>query len=438
MHLLRGHTGGVSHYGELVAAKALTSENVHDPKVEVHKWLYIEGLSRDHTEVRFVLEQKAVECEGRPLTTRLSGRVDVALSQSTSCLWRELANFREIKMHDLAIRNARICDGTGQPMFDGEIAVVDGRIAEIGDRVGPARAEVDAGGQVIAPGIIDNHTHYDAQITWDPYASPTLGLGVTTLLMGNCGFTIAPCRPADREATLKNLTQVEGMSLDALLEGTSQEYESFADYMGLLQSQGVVPNVAVYCGHSSVRTWVMGDDAVKREASDREIESMKSVVTQALKDGAVGFATSSFEGHNGWGGVPMPSRFAAHEEYNRLAGSLADVGTGCFMLTKGRPTPIDYLETLAADTGAMVAVAAVVYDHANPDQAFNDMRAIGDAVDRGRRMVAQTPCTAISMDFTLRGAYLFEALNSWRPAISLYEDTEGLRKFLAERVSVTT
>ena len=251
--------------------------------------------------------------------------------------------------------------------------------------------EVDAGGQVIAPGIIDNHTHYDAQITRDPYASPTLGLGVTTLLMGNCGFTIAPCRPADREATLKNLTQVEGMSLDALLEGTSQEYESFADYMGLLQSQGVVPNVAVYCGHSSVRTWVMGDDAVKREASDREIESMKSVVTQALKDGAVGFATSSFEGHNGWGGVPMPSRFAAHEEYNRLAGSLADVGTGCFMLTKGRPTPIDYLETLAADTGAMVAVAAVVYDHANPDQAFNDMRAIGDAVDRGRRMVAQTP-----------------------------------------------
>lgn len=336
-------------------------------------------------------------------------------------------------MHDLAIRNARICDGTGQPMFDGEIAVVDGRIAEIGDRVGPARAEVNAGGQVIAPGIIDNHTHYDAQITWDPYASPTLGLGVTTLLMGNCGFTIAPCRPADREATLKNLTQVEGMSLDALLEGTSQEYESFADYMGLLQSQGVVPNVAVYCGHSSVRTWVMGDDAVKREASDREIESMKSVVTQALKDGAVGFATSSFEGHNGWGGVPMPSRFAAHEEYNRLAGSLADVGTGCFMLTKGRPTPIDYLETLAADTGAMVAVAAVVYDHANPDQAFNDMRAIGDAVDRGRRMVAQTPCTAISMDFTLRGAYLFEALNSWRPAISLYEDTEGLRKFLAEK-----
>ena len=103
--------------------------------------------------------------------------------------------FWEIEMHDLAIRNARICDGTGQPMFDGEIAVVDGRIAEIGDRVGPARAEVDAGGQVIAPGIIDNHTHYDAQITWDPYASPTLGLGVTTLLMGNCGFTIAPCRP---------------------------------------------------------------------------------------------------------------------------------------------------------------------------------------------------------------------------------------------------
>jgi N-acyl-D-aspartate/D-glutamate deacylase len=159
-------------------------------------------------------------------------------------------------MHDLAIRNALICDGTGAKIYLGEIAVADGVISEIDTKVGPAREDIDAGGQVVAPGIIDNHTHYDAQITWDPFASPSLGLGVTTLLMGNCGFTIAPCRSGDRELILKNLTQVEGMSLDALLEGTRSEYETFSDYMGMLETLGVVPNVAVYCGHSSIRNWV--------------------------------------------------------------------------------------------------------------------------------------------------------------------------------------
>lgn len=336
-------------------------------------------------------------------------------------------------MHDFAIRNASICDGTGAPSYNGEIAVTDGRISELGEKVGPARENLDAQGQTVSPGIIDNHTHYDAQITWDPYASPTLGLGVTTLLMGNCGFTIAPCRPGDREQTLKNLTQVEGMSLDALLAGTSSEYETFADYLGMIESAGVVPNVAVYCGHSSVRMWVMGDAAVERTATESEIKQMKAIIKDSLRDGAIGFATSTFEGHNGWGGTPMPSRFADNPEMEALVGTLGEEGTGCFMLTKGNPSPVSYLETLAKNTGQPVAVAAVTYDHSNPDRAFNDMRAIGEAVDRGNRMMGQVACTAISMDFTLRGAYLFEAISAWRPAIALYDDVDGLREFYRDR-----
>lgn len=335
-------------------------------------------------------------------------------------------------MHDLAIRNARLCDGSGAPIVDGELAVTDGRIVEMGPSVGPARDNVDAGGHVVAPGIIDNHTHYDAQITWDPFASPTLGLGVTTLIMGNCGFTIAPCRPGDREATLKNLTQVEGMSLDALLTGTRTDYETFADYMGLLESAGVVPNVAVYCGHSSVRTWVMGDDATRRTATDAEVSSMKGIIREALDDGAIGFATSTFEGHNGWGGTPMPSRFADHAELEALVGTLGEVGAGRFMLTKGKPTPVEYLETVAAKSGRPVAVAAIQYDHANPERAFGDMRAIEAAVDRGHQMVGQVACTPITMDFTLRSAYLFEALQSWRPAIGVYDDAEAFARFAAD------
>jgi N-acyl-D-amino-acid deacylase len=336
-------------------------------------------------------------------------------------------------MYDLAIRNALICDGTGTRAYDGEIGVTDGRIAEVGVTVGPARDNVDAHGQVVAPGIIDNHTHYDAQITWDPYASPTLGLGVTTLLMGNCGFTIAPCRPADRDATLKNLTQVEGMSLDALLEGTSRDYETFGDYMSLIESSGVVPNVAVYCGHSSVRMWVMGDEAVKRAATESEIVQMKDVIRDALREGALGFATSTFEGHNGWGGTPMPSRFAEHAELDALIGTLGEEGAGAFMLTKGNSTPVDYLAKVALDTGRPMAVAAVLYDHFKPDRAFSDVRAIDDAVERGARMVGQVACTPISMDFTLRGAYLFEAIKAWRPAIALYDDVDGLGHFLSDK-----
>ncbi len=335
-------------------------------------------------------------------------------------------------MHDLVIRGARICDGSGGDSVEGALAVDGGRIAAVGASVGPGREELDAAGLVLSPGIIDNHTHYDAQITWDPYASPTLSLGVTTLIMGNCGFTIAPCRPTDREQTLKNLTQVEGMSLDALLEGTRSDYESFDEYLAMIQSLGVVPNVAVYCGHSSVRTWVMGPAAVERAATPEEIAQMKAIVAEALARGAIGFATSTFEGHNGWGGTPMPSRFADEAEMRALVGTLGEAGRGCFMLTKGQATTIPFLESLAADTGRPVAVAAIQYDHANPDRAFGDMHAIGEAVGRGRRMVGQVACTPISMDFTLRSAYLFEAIEAWRPAIALYDDAEALGAFYAD------
>lgn len=335
-------------------------------------------------------------------------------------------------MHDLAIRNVQICDGSGDRAYRGELAVTNGRISAItknGESVGEARETVDAKDQFLTPGFIDNHTHYDAQITWDAFASPSTTLGVTTLIMGNCGFTIAPCRKEDREQTFKNLTQVEGMSLDALTEGTSRDYETFDEYMGLLESLGTVPNVAVYCGHSSVRTWVMGDAAVERPANDDEIKQMKSLIASSLDSGAIGFSTSTYQGHNGWGGVPMPSRFADENEIRQLVGTLGEKERGIFMLTKGNSTPVPMLETLAADTDRPVAVAAVLYDHANPEFAKADMDGIDAAVDRGRKIFAQVACTPISMDFTLRGAYLFEGCAAWKPAIGLYDSPAELGEF---------
>src|SRR5690242_15625632 len=137
-------------------------------------------------------------------------------------------------MHDLVIADATIVDGTGAAAYRGSLAVTGGRIAAIGERLGPARERIEAEGLVLAPGIIDGHTHYDAQITWDGYADPSPSLGVTTVVIGNCGFTIAPCRTQDRDLTMRNLTHVEGMSLAALRAGINWEFESFPDYLAML------------------------------------------------------------------------------------------------------------------------------------------------------------------------------------------------------------
>ena len=335
-------------------------------------------------------------------------------------------------MHDLVIRQAEIVDGTGRPPFRASVAVAGGRIAAIGATVGSGRETVEADGLTLSPGIIDSHTHYDAQLTWDPYATPSTELGVTTVIIGNCGFTIAPCRPADRERTLRNLTQVEGMSLDALMSGTRWEFETFPQYLDMLARDGVVPNVAAYCGHSSLRTWAMGADANRRAATADEIGRMKALLREAVDAGAVGFASSTFEGHNGWGGTPMPSRLAEDAETRALVTTLGEAGRGIYMLTKGGATSIPYLESLAADSGRPVMVAALQYDHANPKRVFDDLGGIRDAVGRGRRMYGQVACTPVTMDFTLDGAYLFEALKAWNPAIQLYAKPGELKRLFAD------
>src|SRR5882762_3131783 len=150
-------------------------------------------------------------------------------------------------MDDLLVRGATLYDGSGADPFRADLAVLDGRIRAIGASLRvAARQTIDAGGLALMPGIIDSHTHFDAQLTWDPYVRPSPALGVTTAVIGNCGFTIAPCRPQDRELTMRNLTQVEGMSLDVLRQGIAWEFETFPEYMGQLRRMGSAVNVAAY------------------------------------------------------------------------------------------------------------------------------------------------------------------------------------------------
>ena len=333
-------------------------------------------------------------------------------------------------MHDLVIRNALIVDGLGGEPQVGDLAVADGRIAQIGASLS-GREVVDADGLALMPGIVDNHTHYDAQITWDPMVSPSPALGVTTAVIGNCGFTIAPCRPADRERVMKNLTQVEGMSLDVLRQGIRWEFETIPQYFDMLERRGAAINIAGFVGHSSVRTFVMGEDAPRRAATADEVARMRAMVLEGLRAGAVGFATSTSPAHNGDGGLPMPSRLAEDAELRALVGALKEAGRGVFMLTKGGQTKMAFLESLAADTGRPVVVAALLHNSTNPGAVFQDLDAIAQANARGRRMAGAISCCPLSMDFTMRSPYTFEGLESWKPALPL--KGEAYKAKLAER-----
>ena len=334
-------------------------------------------------------------------------------------------------MHDLVIDNARIIDGLGAPAREGGVAVTGGRIAAVGRDLGPARQTVDAQGLVLAPGIVDIHTHYDAQLTWDAFATPSTALGVTTVVIGNCGFTIAPCRPQHRDVVMRNLTHVEGMSLEAMRAGIQWDFESYPEYLASIERRGIVPNVASFVGHSSVRTYVLGEEAASRKATDAEIAQMKRLVLEAVKAGAIGFATSTLEQHNGEGGIPMPSRLADEKEMLALTGALGEAGRGVFMLTKGMTSTIPWLEKIAGANGRPVMIAAMFVDPGDPGRVFKELGEIEQARTRGRELWAQVGCFPLGMEFTLHHPYPLEALMAWRPALEARDPTR-YRQILAD------
>src|SRR5450631_1173702 len=326
-------------------------------------------------------------------------------------------------MHDLLFRNALIFDGTGGSPAINEVAITDGRIAAIGPGLDTSAHEViEADGLALMPGIIDSHTHFDAQITWDPYVRPSPMLGVTTAVIGNCGFTIAPCKPQHRDITMRNLTQVGGMSLDVLRQSIAWEFETFPEYMSQLKRKGSVLNIAAYIGHSSVRTYVMGAAASKRAATDAEIVQMQAIVREAMQAGAVGFSSSTSPAHNGEGGLPMPSRLADDREMLALVMAMAESGRGVYMLTKGGHTRVPFLESLAADSGRPVMIAALLHNSTNPQAVFDDLDAIAAANTRGHPLIGQVSCCPLSMEFTMQAPYPVEGLKSWGPALGLHGD----------------
>ena len=332
-------------------------------------------------------------------------------------------------MHDLVIENARVIDGLGGRAMEGGVAIKGGRIAAVGKNLGAAQTRVDADGQVLAPGIVDLHTHFDAQLTWDSFATPSPSNGVTTVVIGNCGFTIAPCKPEHRDLTMRNLEHVEGMPLDAMRSGIDWGFETYPEYLDLLERKGSVPNVASFCGHSSVRVNVMGEDAMKRKATDAEVAQMKRIVREAMDAGAIGFSTSTLEQHNGDGGVPMPSRFAGEHELLELTGALGQAGKGVFMLTKGMTTTVPWLEDVAARNGRPVMIAAMFSDPNDPERVVREFGEMQTARRHGRELWGQVGCYPLGMEFTMSLPYPLHAMLAWRPAMEALGSDRYLQLF---------
>jgi N-acyl-D-amino-acid deacylase len=316
-------------------------------------------------------------------------------------------------VHDLVIRNALIADGLGNPLVEGDLAVDAGRVAAVGRVEAGARETVDAQGMVLAPGVIDVHTHYDAQLCWDPVCSPSPALGVTTVVIGNCGFGIAPATPATRAQILANLSVVEAMSLATLEAGVAWEFESFADYLAMLRRKGAYPNVAAYASHSTIRTVVMGADASRRAAKRAEVAAMAELLRGAMRAGAMGLGSSTFENHNGAGGVPVPSRLAEDDEFRALAAVIGEFGVGSMMATCGERTTIPFFEELATVSGRPLVYAALLYNSAQPQRAPGISAAAAAARARGRPVYTQASCQPLSMDFTLLAAYPMLMLEGW-------------------------
>ena len=235
---------------------------------------------------------------------------------------------------DVVIRGGTIVDGTGAPGYPADIAVTDGLISEIGPNLRGPRT-LDATDQTVAPGFIDIHSHYDAQVFWDPALTPSSFHGVTSVIAGNCGFSIAPCHPEHRDLLARTLQHVEDMNLDTLAAGIPWDFETFPEYLESVERHGTALNYGVYIGHTALRLYVMGEAGYDRDPDSDELAEMQSIVHTAMEAGAMGFATSSSVTHNGDGGRPVPSRRADLAEVEALLQPLRHLEKGVAALLPG-------------------------------------------------------------------------------------------------------
>jgi N-acyl-D-amino-acid deacylase len=349
-------------------------------------------------------------------------------------------------MYDLVIQHARICDGTGKPSFTGTVGVTDGQITYLGRETGlSAQHTIDADGLVLAPGFIDPHTHYDAQIAWDPLLTSSPWHGVTTVVMGNCGVGVAPVKPETRDILMHDLVNVEAIPYDVMQAGIDWRWESYGEYLDTIDRRGLGINVAGLVAFTPLRHYVMGEASFERPATPEEIVTMRRLLREAMQAGAFGFTTTTTRNHVGYGGRPLACRNASQEELAGLCHALRDIGRGTIeiALSSGGlnlidDADLDLLRLLTRESGRPVTWLALFARPGEPD--FHHTQTVAKLGDLLSRAIPQITPRPIMTQGDLRNPSMFASFLTWQPAfnrpvaeqIALYQQPEFREAFRQE------
>ena len=330
--------------------------------------------------------------------------------------------------YDLLVKNGRIVDGSGMPSFYGDVAVRNGKIAEIGKLSGSAAKEINADGMVISPGFVDNHCHYDAQATWDPLCSFSCHHGATTVIIGNCSLALAPVRPGTQERLAEFLSYVEAIPMD-VLRTVDFSWETIPQYMDTLDRRLGV-NMGTLIGHSAVRYYVMGDECQGREATADEIAAMQNVLREGIRAGALGLSVSRNKGHYDPQGVHIPAVWASEEEIFALGDVLRELGTGIIQSGGGRGAEISnrLMSRLSQATGRQVVYNNLGQTFRRPNEWKELMAIVDETSNAGIRAYPLCTPNSTNQRFTMKNCQMFRGIPTWHP-ILLASDEEKVQAY---------
>src|SRR5579862_1048425 len=324
-------------------------------------------------------------------------------------------------MYDILIRNGTIVDGSGMPRFRADVGIANGKIAAIGKLRENARETIDADGHIVSPGIIDAHTHMDAQVFWDPIGTCSCWHGITSVVMGNCGFSLAPCAEKDKLLVMRNLERAEDIAPEAMEAGIKWAWETFPQYFDAVERTPKGINYAAYMGHSALRTYVMGERAFDSEANAEDLASMKREMRAAVRAGAIGFTTSRTRNHQTPDGKPVASRLANWDEVRQIVGAMGEEGAGVFEIA-GEDTGMDpervkdylnRLKALAIDTGVPVTFGMFSSRRA-PDYWRPFFKLADESSAAGGKMFIQVHSRSLNLVLSFETVTPFDRMPVWR------------------------
>ena len=326
--------------------------------------------------------------------------------------------------YDVLIKNGALIDGTGTAARHGSVAITDGKIIEVGEIDGPANQVIDAEGTVVAPGFIDPHTHYDAQICWDGAVTPSSWHGVTSVVVGNCGVGIAPCKLESREIAMRDLVNVEAIPYDVLEEGITWDWETFPEYMNAAERREPTLNLAFLAPLTPFRHYVMGTESLERAATPEETRDIQTLLGQAIDAGAFGFSSTILNQHLGFQGRPLACRNASRDELKAYANVLKSRGKGAIEVALTRQIGVleeeqcELLDFLLDHSGRPVTFIAL-FDRDDISEAVRDtLRRAAPMIKKGAR--PQTSPLPLTREINMRNPFSFAAFPSWK---RLFEDT---------------